>query len=121
MDCDNFADPQTMENHADRPEIRQALETGEGTDIRNSSTVDQSAFYYAVKLENGDVLRLAQELPTYGAFISAPCRPILLLAAGMAGVSLYLAHLLTARLVQPIEQMTAHLNNVSGVARAIRT
>ena len=42
---------------------------------------------------------------------------ILLLAAGMAGVSLYLAHLLTARLVQPIEQMTAHLNNVSGVAR----
>lgn len=42
---------------------------------------------------------------------------VLLLAAGMAGVSLYLAHLLTARLVQPIEQMTAHLNNVSGVAR----
>ena len=61
VDYDNFADPQTMENHADRPEIRQALETGEGTDIRNSSTVDQSAFYYAVKLENGDVLRLAQE------------------------------------------------------------
>lgn len=34
VDYDNFADPQTMENHADRPEIRQALETGEGTDIR---------------------------------------------------------------------------------------
>ena len=58
VDYDNFADPQTMENHADRPEIRQALETGEGTDIRNSSTVDQSAFYYAVKLENGDVFYL---------------------------------------------------------------
>ena len=42
---------------------------------------------------------------------------IMLLAAGMACVSLYPAHLLTARLVQPIERMTAHLNNVSGVAR----
>ncbi len=31
----------------------------------------------------------------------------------MACVSLYLAHLLTARLVQPIERMTAHLNNVA--------
>ena len=46
-------------------------------------------------------------------------RPVcsMLLAAGMACVSLYPAHLLTARLVQPIERMTAHLNNVSGVAR----
>ena len=117
VDYDNFADPQTMENHADRPEIRQALETGEGTDIRNSSTVDQSAFYYAVKLENGDVLRLAQEASNIWSVYFRSVPLILLLAAGMAGVSLYLAHLLTARLVQPIEQMTAHLNTVSGVAR----
>ena len=58
---DNFADPNAMDNHADRPEIRQALENGSGSDIRNSSTVDQSAFYYAVRLKNGDVMRLAQE------------------------------------------------------------
>ena len=56
---DNFADPATMENHADRPEIQQTMENGEGSDIRNSSTIDQSAFYYAVKLEDGSVLRLA--------------------------------------------------------------
>ena len=47
---DNFADPNAMDNHADRPEIRQALENGSGSDIRNSSTVDQSAFYYACLL-----------------------------------------------------------------------
>ena len=46
---------------------------------------------------------------------SAPL--ILLLAVGLLAVSMGLAHLLTARLVQPIEQMTSHLNNVSGVAR----
>ena len=114
---DNFADPNAMDNHADRPEIRQALETGEGTDIRNSSTVDQSAFYYAVRLKNGDVMRLAQEASNIWSVYFRSMPLIMLLAAGMACVSLYLAHLLTARLVQPIERMTAHLNNVSGVAR----
>ena len=114
---DNFADPNAMDNHADRPEIRQALENGSGSDIRNSSTVDQSAFYYAVRLENGDVMRLAQEASNIWSVYFRSMPLIMLLAAGMACVSLYLAHLLTARLVQPIERMTAHLNNVSGVAR----
>lgn len=114
---DNFADPNAMDNHADRPEIRQALENGSGRDIRNSSTVDQSAFYYAVRLKNGDVMRLAQEASNIWSVYFRSMPLIMLLAAGMACVSLYLAHLLTARLVQPIERMTAHLNNVSGVAR----
>lgn len=114
---DNFADPNAMDNHADRPEIRQALENGSGSDIRNSSTVDQSAFYYAVRLKNGDVMRLAQEASNIWSVYFRSMPLIMLLAAGMACVSLYLAHLLTARLVQPIERMTAHLNNVSGVAR----
>lgn len=114
---DNFADPNAMDNHADRPEIRQALENGSGSDIRNSSTVDQSAFYYAVRLKNGDVMRLAQEASNIWSVYFRSMPLIMLLAAGMACVSLYLAHLLTARLVQPIERMTAHLNNVNGVPR----
>lgn len=114
---DNFADPNAMDNHANRPEIRQALENGSGSDIRDSSTVDQNAFYYAVRLKNGDVMRLAQEASNIWSVYFRSMPLIMLLAAGMACVSLYLAHLLTARLVQPIERMTAHLNNVSGVAR----
>ena len=73
VDYDNFADPQTMDSHADRPEIRQALENGSGSDIRNSSTVDQSAFYYAVRLKNGDVIRCFGGINIW-ACISAPCR-----------------------------------------------
>ena len=109
---DNFADPNAMDNHADRPEIRQALENGSGSDIRNSSTVDQNAFYYAVRLKNGDVMRLAQEASNIWSVYFRSMPLIVLLAAGMACVSLD-----PARLVQPIERMTAHLNNVSGVAR----
>lgn len=114
---DNFADPMTMENHGGRPEIDEALENGEGSSVRNSDTVDSSTFYYAVRMENGDVLRLAQEASSIWSIYMRSAPLILLLAAGMLAVSMGLAHLLTARLVQPIEQMTSHLNNVSGVAR----
>ena len=114
---DNFADPKTMENHGGRPEIDEALENGEGSSVRNSDTVDSSTFYYAVRMENGDILRLAQEASSIWSIYMRSAPLILLLAASMAIVSLELAHLLTARLVQPIEQMTSHLNNVSGVAR----
>ena len=114
---DNFADPMTMENHGGRPEIRDALESGEGSSIRNSDTADSSTFYYAVRLDSGDVLRLAQEASSIWSIYMRSAPLILLLAAGMLAVSMGLAHLLTARLVQPIEQMTSHLNNVSGVAR----
>ena len=114
---DNFADPKTMENHGGRPEIDEALENGEGSSVRKSDTVDSSTFYYAVRMENGDILRLAQEASSIWSIYMRSAPLILLLAASMAIVSLELAHLLTARLVQPIEQMTSHLNNVSGVAR----
>ena len=115
---DNFADPNAMDNHADRPEIRQALEKRKRKRYpqfqhRRSKRV----FYYAVRLKNGDVMRLAQGGIHIWSVYFRSMPLIMLLAAGMACVSLYLAHLLTARLVQPIERMTAHLNNVSGVAR----
>ncbi len=77
-----------MENHGDRPEIRQALETGEGTNIRNSDTADQSTFYYAVRLDNGDVLRLAQEASNIWSIYIRSVPLILLLAAGLAAVSM---------------------------------
>ena len=107
---DNFADLMTMENHGGRPEIRDALESGEGSSIRNSDTADSST-------DSGDVLRLAQEASSIWSIYMRSAPLILLLAAGLLAVSMGLAHLLTARLVQPIEQMTSHLNNVSGVAR----
>ena len=52
---DNHADNQTMENHLDRPEVEQAVKYGTGSDNRVSSTIDETSYYYAVKLEDGNV------------------------------------------------------------------
>lgn len=56
---DQPADAQAMENHADRPEFIQALSQGRGTAVRYSSTLGQDMMYYALRLEDGSVLRLA--------------------------------------------------------------
>ena len=58
---DTNAEVGSMDNHSARPEISQALQTGEGQAIRQSSTIGKNAFYYAIRLENGSVLRTAKE------------------------------------------------------------
>ena len=47
--ADSQSDSSTMENHAARPEIRDALEKGEGQSIRRSVTMGRNLMYYAVR------------------------------------------------------------------------
>ncbi len=69
---DNEADIASMENHAGRSEIKKAMLTGEGEAIRHSHTIDQSMFYYAVRLNSGYVLRVARQSGSIlGVFFAA--------------------------------------------------
>ena len=56
---DSVADPMQMENHADRPEFVQALETGSGESTRASETLAKTTIYYAMRMEDGSVLRIS--------------------------------------------------------------
>ena len=47
--ADSQSETATMENHAERPEIRQALAEGAGRSIRHSVTVNRDLLYYAVR------------------------------------------------------------------------
>jgi len=66
--ADSQSDTRTMENHSDRPEVREALARGEGTSARRSVTVGRDLLYYAVKYELASgtpvVLRFALPLAT---------------------------------------------------------
>ena len=114
---DGEANPASMGNHAQRPEVAQALEAGEGSDVRNSQTVSKNTFYYALRMNDGSVMRVAQEASNIWSIYMSATPMIVLLLALLVGVCVWAARLLTMRLVGPIEQMTAHLDNVSGVAR----
>ena len=55
-------DEAEMENHTNRPEIKQAIETGTGSGTRYSATEQKMVYYYAVKMDNGNILRIAKEV-----------------------------------------------------------
>ena len=58
---DNDTSVTNLENHADRPEVKEAFEKGIGESVRNSDTMNMNTFYYAILLENNTVLRVAVE------------------------------------------------------------
>src|SRR5437016_118223 len=66
--ADSQSDPSTMENHAGRPEIRDAFAKGDGQSIRHSVTIKSDLLYYAVRLSPAGappvVLRFALPLQT---------------------------------------------------------
>ena len=57
---DNYADAESMENHLQREEVQMALKGGEGRSQRASETLGKNILYYAVRLPDGNVLRLSR-------------------------------------------------------------
>ncbi|MBQ7919249.1 MAG: two-component sensor histidine kinase [Lachnospiraceae bacterium] len=108
---DSATDSETMENHSDRPEILSAYENGEGTDIRISKTLDQSTYYYAVRLEDGMVLRVSEEAENIFSFFFSAIPTLLVIAGLLTIISLIFAQVLTDNLVEPIEKLAEHLDD----------
>ncbi len=113
---DNRTDSVDMENHSLRPEVRQALEQGEGQAIRRSATLDKSTFYYAVKLADGRVVRVAAEAESVYSFLSGALPGLMWVGAVLLLLSLLLAHCLTKRLMKPIGKLTDHLGDGTEIA-----
>ena len=108
---DTQVSPGDMGNHADREEIAEAFKDGTGSSARNSSTLTERTFYEAVRLENGDVLRISVSQLTIGALIlgmlPAICA-IILIAAVVAGI---LSHTMAKKVTEPL--MKLDLDNPS--------
>ncbi len=110
---DSFADQGSMENHRERPEIRKAMEQGEGTAIRVSNTMSVHTLYYAMRMENGEILRIGKDSHS----IYQIWRNMILLAAVILviilGACVLLSYYLTRRLLSPIEKMATNLEGIS--------
>ena len=111
---DNDTDIEELANHMDRPEIRQAFETGEGESTRRSDTMNMDTFYYALLLDNGTVLRVSMQART----ILSVLMTALPVIAGIVVIVLLgcvlIGHMLTGQLMKPIEEMAENLDDSSG-------
>ncbi|MCH4187023.1 MAG: ATP-binding protein [Megasphaera sp.] len=97
-----------MENHLQRPEVQQALQDGNGTDVRNSRTLAKEYYYTAERLPDGSVLRLGMERNTIFAHIQYVL-PIIFLFVLVASLGCIRAsRRLTDSLLRPL-QTTATL------------
>ena len=102
---DTQVDAETMENHAQRQEIQQALAAGEGESSRYSSTLLQKTVYYAQRLPDGTVLRLSTVRVTAGVLVLNMLQPILLVLAAALILSGVLAGRLARRITEPLNRL----------------
>lgn len=113
---DSYTGDALMENHGDRPEVIQAMESGEGMSSRKSLTMERSIFFYARKTGDGSVIRIAKEAGSIFHIYRNILPAILLVAAGSFLVSMWFARCLTRAFVRPIAQMAddmEHLENIT--------
>ncbi len=102
---DNEASPSTLPNHGDRPEVIEAFESGSGSAERASSTLDEIMLYRAVRLNNGQVVRLAQAQPGVAAILMSLVAPMLLIAAAGAVLSFFLARRESRAIIEPLQEV----------------
>ena len=112
---DSFADAKKMENHANRQEVRQALKHGNGKEIRTSDTLDKNTFYYAVRLDDGNILRVAKESRSIWSVFIKVTPAILILIFVILAISKMLSDVLTKSLLLPIEQMSENLDHLEDI------
>ncbi len=112
---DSQADAAGMDNHENRPEIAEALKEGYGEAIRHSDTIDRSLFYYALRMDNGSVLRVGKESGSIWAVFASIFPWIVGIGVILIAIGLILSHYLTMQLLEPIERMANDMDHLDSM------
>lgn len=102
---DNTADASTMENHANREEIREAMLGIQGTARRESATLAQRTIYVAQRLDDGTVIRLAGQQHTVVRLLLSMVQPILLILVVTMALAAALSARLSRGIIRPILEL----------------
>ncbi len=98
-------DEATLENHKNRPEVRQAVNLGEGKDVRRSDTLEQEMFYYALRLDDGTILRVARSMDSVLRTALEVLPGMTVIAGIMLAFALALSRWQVRRLIRPINEL----------------
>lgn len=106
---DSAQNPENMENHRARPEVVRAFAAGEGRGMRKSITSTKHTFYYALKLQDNTVLRLAKESESIYHLRWNMIAMILFVGILVLVMCALFAKRMTQRIVEPIEKMATNI------------
>ncbi len=93
------------DNHAEREEVRQALEAGEGQSTRYSSTLMQKTMYYAKRLDDGSVIRISASRATVATLALGMLRPVVIIVLAALALAAVMANRLAQRIVAPLNAL----------------
>ena len=102
---DSVKDPQSLGDHEDRPEIREALENGSGEATRYSMTLSEQTYYHALRLEDGRVLRVAVTTDGMLSTVMTGFTVVGLLAIGIILAGIFLIYRQTEKMMQPLNSL----------------
>jgi len=106
---DSSSDASSMENHLEREEIKEAIDTGYGESQRYSDTVFKTSYYVAYKLNNGYILRLSYTTDSTLFLVLSTLYPIFYIVATALIIAFVLAYFISKRIVDPLVKLD--LNN----------
>lgn len=102
---DNTADASSMGNHAYRPEVAAALKTGTGMSHRYSDTLSQKTVYYALKTDEGNILRVSKTQSSVLGLLWAILPVLIIIIAGIALLYFVIARYISRRITAPINEL----------------
>ena len=109
---DSSVDGQSLANHLDRPEIVEAISSEVGMGIRKSGTLSENVFYYAKKLDNGQILRVGKEAHSVVAVFLSALPMVLTTAMFLVIICMMVPHYITSAIVKPIDEMAGDMEHI---------
>lgn len=102
---DNFVSANELGNHLDRPEIQSAVMNGKGESTRLSDTLGEKTYYFAEKLNDGNILRIACTIKTLIGLLESTIIWIVLIFISILLISVVIAVIITKLVVKPINNI----------------
>lgn len=102
---DNMADPEEMENHKDREEVREALSAGRGEAVRMSDTLSEKTVYYALRLSDNSIIRVSSTQYSVFALVLQLIQPVLCIIFVMLILAGIFASRIAGKIVEPINEL----------------
>ncbi len=106
----NVKDVSTLPNHKDRPEVMAAFEKGEGKAVRNSQTIGEELRYQAVKLQNGDVVRLSYKMRSLYGILRDSFVQLLFLTFGVIIICALVAGVIANYIIKPLNKLEGNFD-----------
>ncbi|HBI62380.1 MAG TPA: histidine kinase, partial [Lachnospiraceae bacterium] len=102
---DSKADAGKLDNHAEREEIKEAMERGRGKSIRYSETLTEKTVNYAMRLSDNSILRVSTNQYTVIAILLRLVQPVLLIVIIALILTMFLSSRVSKAIIEPINKL----------------